>query len=373
MKQYMKTYPYNRTSTEGRKLFRLLDTQYNPGILEQETFGGTAVAQKQLEAHTKSAVMQCRANGVSLIFESNLSGLKRPQIHIDADVEMAWGDFSDDAKTLDFTHGEELPLTYVQPLEDDTIKALIDAGAYSDPRFEELLSKLITDEPFDVEGDMSFHYIDVGDAAVNQGETGRVPVVLAEPVNIVHEDEVKSQYTSVTNLVNRSAALVIELRKEGVKTDDLVSAQLPEQDREVYIDSDFTDVIAERETAQQAAASDDLSLVEPSELLDQEVDVTDKLAGSLSFEATDEDDIIRDLKERDRERGHTIDMSTYGEPEDDVQGIDPAPEALPTVFDFNVAEGNYTEPSETTLDADAFDGESLDDLDFEDDEDELER
>lgn len=379
----MKTYPYNRTSSEGRKLFRLLDNQYNPGVLETQVFGDKDNTEiKQFESYTKSAVMQCRANAVSLILSSNLSGVKRPQIHIDGEVEMAWGDFTNTAQTLDFTHGEELPITFVQPLEDETLKALVDAGLYSDPRFEELISKLITDEPFDVEGDMAFNYIDVGDAVVNQGKTGSIPVILVDPVNIVHEDKVESEYTTVSKLVNRSAALIIELRKEGVQTDELVTAQLPEQDQEVYISSDFTDVIAQREADlaenEVVIDSDNGQLATGSELLDVEVDVTDKLAGSISFSGISEDDIIRELKEKDRERAYSgvdsIDLSEV-DLDNDTISIDTEPERQSTVFDFNVEQGNISDqkPNEVSLDADAFDGQSLDDFDFEDDEDELER
>lgn len=379
----MKTYPYNRTSVEGRKLYRLLGNEYNPGVLETPDLNKAPTgdaSRRQFETFEKSVVMQCRANRVALIFESNLSGLKRPQIHINADVEMAWGEFADNVKTLDFTHGEELPITFVQPLEDDTIKALVDAGAYSDPRFEELISKLIEDEEFDVEGEMSFSYLDVGNAAVNQGEADSVPVIIVDPVNIVHDEEVKSQYTSVTTLVNRSAALVIELRKEDVKSEEIVELRTPEVDQEVYIDSDFTDVIAEREQALENAG-DSRSIAAESELLDVEVDVTDKLAGSLGFDATSEEDTIRDLKERGRERAYSgidIDYNIDEDASTSSVSIDDAPDEPSSVFDLNVAEGNIITQSEhdkgqREISADAFDGVSLDEFEFEDDEDELNR
>lgn len=285
----MKTYPYNRASTEGRRLFRLLDAQYNKGRLD------TTHQSNTFESYSVPTVTQCRVNKIGFLIPSNLSGVKRPQIRVESDVEMAWGDFAEGITSLDFTHdNQELPLSYVQPLEDDTLKMLIDAGLYRDDRFEELMNKLMADEVFDAEADMNLARLDL---STDQGVERSIPVLLVDPVTVVHEGHDPSEQTTIANLVKRSARLAVELQKEGVKTEELVHTS-PEQDREVFISDHFRDVVTERE--EENATAGDRSFSTSSALLDEEIDVTDKLKGSLTFDYTNEDDRIRTLKDRDR-------------------------------------------------------------------------
>ncbi|MGX1195850.1 hypothetical protein [Metabacillus sp. SLBN-84] len=287
----MKTYPYNRASTEGRRLFRLLDAQYSKGKLD------AATAPKTFESYDVPAVTQCRVNKIGFLFPSNLAGVKRPQIRIESDVELAWGDFAEGITSLDFAHdNQELPLSYVQPLEDDTLKMLIDAGLYREDRFEDLMNKLMADEVFDAEADMRVTHLDVSQEN-ESGDAKSIPILLVDPVSVVHEDRDPSEQTTIANLVKRSARLAIELQKEGLKTDQLVHKAEPEQDREIFLVEQFRDVVAEKEEETAKAA---VTFTASSELLDQEIDVTDKLKGSLSFDYTNEDDRIRDLKDRER-------------------------------------------------------------------------
>lgn len=285
----MKNYSYNRASREGRRLFKLLDVRFNKANLD-----GTVGASQTFDTTKVQAVTQGRANKMSFLIPSNLAGLQRPQVRVEADVELAWGDFGGGVTTLDFTHGEqELPLTYVQSLDDDTIKLLIDAGLYRDDRFEELMTKLSKDEVFDVELNMNVTHLDAG-ANPEQGES--VPVLLVDPVNEVHDEYNPSEHTTITSLVKRSATLAIELRKEGLETDDLIN-DTPTKDNEVYIDQSFQDVVSQKEEeAIMQDVADTFTTTSP--LLDQEIDVTEKLKGGLSFDNTTEDDRIRDLKDR---------------------------------------------------------------------------
>lgn len=339
----MKTYPYNRTSVEGRRLFKLLDFQFNKGSLTNKS------SEKTFETSDVPAVMQCRANKVGFIFPSNLSGLKRPQIRLESDVELAWGDFGNGVTTLDFTHdNQELPLTYVQPLEDDTIKMLIDAGLYRDDRFEELMSKLMTDEVFDAEADMKITHLDVGNNP-EQGES--LPVILVDPVNVVHDDHDPSEHTTIANLVKRSARLAIELRNEGVKTEDLVRGPEPDQDQEIFILDEFRDIVAQKDEENIEREVDE-SFSVPSELLDREIDVTDKLKDGFGFNHTSEDDRIRDIKDKER----------YVESE-------PAVTSKPKSEPVKQTESRTTE-ADDLLDPESF-GRGLDDYKFEDDGPEL--
>lgn len=285
----MKTYPYNRASAEGRRLFRLLDGRFNKASIDASN------QSKTFDSYEVPAVTQCRVNKVGFLFASNLAGIKRPQVRVEADVEVAWGEFAEGVTSLDFTHDkQELPLTYVQPLEDDTLISLIDAGLYRDENFEALMNKLMVDEVFDAEADMNMTYLDVS----SEDEKKSVPVLLVDPVSMVHETHDPSEQTTIANLVKRSARLAIELRKEGVRTEELVRSQEPDIDREVFIDNEFRDVVTERE--EESVATADQTFVASSALLDEEIDVTEKLKGSLSFDHTNEEDRIRDLKDRDR-------------------------------------------------------------------------
>lgn len=291
MKELMKTYPYNRASIEGRRLFKLLDVQFNKAVLDKENEG------KTFSTYDVPSVMQCRANKIGFLFPSNLTGLKRPQIRMEADVELAWGDYTDDVTTLDFTHDkQELPMTYVMPMDDEALKLLIDAGLYRDERFEDLMSKLMADEVFDAEADMTVMHLDAGGP-------DNVPVLLVEPVHVVHEERDPSEHTTISSLLKRSAQLAIELRKEGVRTDDLMRASESEKEDEVFLAGDFEDVVAKQEETELVESVDN-SFKTSSELLDKEIDVTEQLRGSLGFDYTNEDDRIRDLKARQHAPEH---------------------------------------------------------------------
>ncbi|MCC2248985.1 hypothetical protein JUJ52_03305 [Virgibacillus sp. AGTR] len=353
----MKTYPYNRTSTEGRRLFRLLDAQFNKGSINAVN------RSKTFESYGVPSVTQCRVNKISFLFSSNLSGVKRPQIRVDSDVEMAWGDFAEGITSLDFTHdNQELPLSYVQPLEDDALKMLIDAGFYREERFEALMNKLMADEEFDAEAEMRVTYLD----AVQEGSKESVPVLLVDPVTVVHENHDSSEQTTIANLVKRSARLAMELQKEGVKTEELVRTTDTDQDREVFLSDNFRDVVAQKEEEQTKVV--DESFTASSEFLDEEIDVTKELKGSLSFDHTSEDDRIRDLKERDRyESSHDSDPESEfeaelnGEPEIGEEYLHEQPGAEP-------APSSKTTEASKVLDSGIFD-KGLDDYKYETEDD----
>lgn len=286
----MEVFSYNRESIQGVRMRRLLDVQYNESQLDEN--GKT----KMFGMYQVSAVMHSRVNKVTFLFESNLSGFKRPLIHVEADVELAWGDFADHISALNFKHEkQELPLTYVQPLEDETLKVLIDAGLYRDDRFEQLMGKLMYGETFDAEGEMHLAYLDVAEAS---GLERTVPVVLVDPVNIVHDKHDPSERTNLAELVRLAAKNAIELQNEGVKTEDLVQSE-PVEAKQIIIETPIQDVVAASNEQRIIDEVDD-SFKTSSTLLDQEIDVTDQIKGTLGLGLITEDARIRDLKERDR-------------------------------------------------------------------------
>lgn len=310
----MKSYPYNREGAEGRRLFKLLDVQFNPGVLDSKQ------ASKAFETYNVFSVMQCRVNRATFLFPSNLAGIQRPQIRVESDVEMAWGEFTKDITAMDFTSGDEdLPLVYTQPIDDDTMKYLIDAGLYSDPKFERLISKLMTDELFDAEAEMQISYVEI------QHEDTPLQILMADPVDVMHIENDPSERTTLADLVKRSAALVIDLRKEGVNADQVMQIDEPSQDAEVFIPDTFEDVVQKQEEAEVemlgAADADEFST--SSDLLDAEIDVTEKLKGTFGIDTLTEDDRIRKLKDRetaafDNESNDDFDLTLDNFDEHDV-------------------------------------------------------
>lgn len=298
----MKSYPYNRQDAEGRRLYRLLDATSNAGRV-------TARGEEpQFETNAVRAVIQCKLERLSLVVPGNSSGIKRPTVKVDGVAEHAWGDFSDDVTELDFTHGKGrgLPVSYSYPVGDDTMKHLIDAGFYFDPQFEGLMNKLMKEDSFDIEADVQMTRLDLNDAAL-----GRVPVVLVDPVDVVHTDADPSENATLDNLVRRSSRLAMELRAEGVQTSALVDTPVREQDRdeEIFFGSAFREEgalsaadILRKTTASQEQADENISAT--SDLLDTDIDVTELVRGSFTVGVTDEEMRIARLKERDAAREH---------------------------------------------------------------------
>lgn len=278
---------YGRHHTETERMRRLIQSKYNLGSLDDNN-------KRSFDKQTESAVLQCRTDGIQFLFPSSFSGIERPQIEVLGTADLAWGEFAYD-DTYSFKEGHELPIRYIHPLEDETLKYLIDAGLYSDNRFEELMGKLMKDEAFDIESELTYQHINIGSDAEPR------PVVMVDPVHTVDLDNTKEQVT-INELVKHSARLVIELRKEGVSTEDVVSVA-PTVEEEHYIEDEFEDVISTEKEELEHDASDNISTT--SELLDAEIDVTEKLQGGMTFDETSEDDLIRDLKTRDKDSFET--------------------------------------------------------------------
>lgn len=301
----MKNYPYNRSSAEGHRVFHLLKNQYNEASFEEGKSG------KIFQTDEVPVIMQCQTNKVRLLFAGNHSGMRRPLIQVEADVMKAWGKFAHGVDVLEFVDpNEEPPLTYIQPLEDETIKKFIDAGLYRDEEFEAVLSSLMRDEIFEADATMMVTHLNLGD------DHAPVPVMLIDPLRVVHEKYDPSENTNIQSMARRSAQVAIELKKEGVKTEDLVQKDIPEDDKEIYLTDLFEDVTSHVEPE---PARDLDGFVAKSEYLDAEIDVTDKLKGSLVADLDmelSEEERIRELK--DQVRAESFDVTTKA-PEEEVR------------------------------------------------------
>lgn len=281
----MKNFSYNKASIEGLRMFRLIDAQYNAGTI------GVAHAGRAFNQKKTTAVMRCRVNKVEFLMQSNTTGIRRPEIKLIGDVEVAWGMFSDDVGTLDFMHSDqELPINYREELNDDSCLALVEAGLFSDSRFEDLFTNVITDEVFDVEGE-----IETSNINISLDRDKPVSVIIAEPVSTEYDKENPSEMASVQDLIQRSANLVIAF-KEREKEMGIEPEMF---DNEVYIEDEFIDVFVEEEKEvkqkQEEKDAED-GYTAHAALLDDEIDVTLELQGISGFDATSDIDIIHELK-----------------------------------------------------------------------------
>ena len=275
---------YGKHHTESERVRRLVQARYNKHALSDEN-------RRQFEKKTEPAVLQCKTDDIQFLFPSSFSGIERPQIEVLGSAVFAWGSFDYD-NTYSFKDGHELPIRYIHPLEDESLKYLIDAGLYSDNRFEELMGKLMCDETFDIETELTYQHVNIGT------DVEPLPIVIVDPVHTVDMDNSK-EHVTINDLVQRSARLVIELRKEGVSTEDVVAVD-HEQESQVIIEDEFKDIIEQEREKQEDIQKEQESenIATKSELLDKEIDITDELQGGLTFNETSEDDLIRDLKTR---------------------------------------------------------------------------
>ena len=328
----MKSYSYNKESVVGRRMFQLLDSRYNNSRVDAN------YRAKAFNTEIVSSAVECRVNKIKFIIPGNVSGIKRPQIHVDGDIEKARGPFTDSVTLIDFTHDhQELPLSYVQSIDDDTMSVLIDAGFYSDPRFEDLLSKLMSGEVFSADGDLVTNIMDLGDS----GE--ELPVLLVEPLNEVHINDGLTHASTLQTLIKHSAKLAIRLKREGVNIDELIYSDKDFIDREIFIDDDFEDVVEKRHV-ERTLESDKIAIT--SELLDEEIDVTDMLKGSLSFDYDNIDDRIREIKEVQNDDSYDGSLSAVASVDQTVD-----------VFDYDIpgaVENSYESEFDDFREVDAF-------------------
>lgn len=279
-----KVYAYNSASLYGRRLRRALDTEFSRAKID---------TYKELQSRTITAVAQCRTNKVRFIVPSNNAGIRRPFVYIEADIEEVIGDFGDGITSLNFIHekGQEVPLVYAEPISDETLKMLIDAGLYRDRQFEQLFSRIADGEMFDAVVPLDLQLLHV------ESESGKlVPIVLANPVQSVHEVTPDSDYTSVQMLLQTTAMLAIELEKEGVQTSELVK-DVPQFDDEISYDKieDILDIAEEQTDMFSFEQDEETEIRATSNPFNEEIDVTNVLDG-LFINQSEEDEKIQLFK-----------------------------------------------------------------------------
>ena len=105
-----------------------------------------------------------------------------------------------------------------------------------------------------------------------------------------------------------------------------------EVDAERYF-SDFEDSLSK--------ATDTIVDVTPEATVDEELDITDKMADAITFDGVSEDDIIRDLKER--ERSESLDAVKTDQ---EYDRIDLSGSNAGSLFDLNTELGDTVESSD---------------------------
>lgn len=278
----MKTYPFNKESAEGRRVYKLLDVGFNEASFD-------APKDSRFDRYEVPVVTQCEATGVQILMPSGLTGIKRPHIRVEGFVQESWGDFADNVSSIKFDEDERLPIVYAHPIEDETMKMMIDAGFYSDPNFEPLLGKLVAGEMFDADCDMIVSHINVKDKEIDE-----VPVVFIEPVTVFHEGVDVSENTTIQSMLRRASMVAIELRAEGVQTNDLLTPVASEE--EVFAPVEFEDGLAKREQERLEREANERAFVVNSPLLGQDIDVSSEITGVYGLHRTAEDVRIEELK-----------------------------------------------------------------------------
>lgn len=279
----MKNYAYNKDDSMGKRMFQLLNAKYNQSVFN---FNSTM---EIFKLETVMADIECRVEHVHFIAPNDFIGIQRPQIFVNGYIEKAKGAFADSITVLDFKQDhQELPLTYVQTIDDQTMISLIEAGFYSDPNFEILLSKLMVGEMFSADSNLNLSILRTS------SDEKILPTIFVEPVHAVHINDGVTHASTLQALIKHSAGLIMTLKQNGTNVDDIVYSGEDFIDREVFIDEKFDDVVEKSQDG--LLESDDSRISVVSEISGEEIDVTDMLSDQLSFDYSGVDDQIRELK-----------------------------------------------------------------------------
>lgn len=300
----------NSKTPQGVEMLRLLEGRYNKGKEQDPS--------RQLVNDKNDAVFSCRVRSGRVLMSDTYNGkIERPKLKVKAEIENIFMSLGD-VDSIRFLEDQRPELTYSYELKDEEIKGFIDAGLYTNPRFEEVLSKLLKDEVFEAEGQISLHHMEL------PTENGIVPFILADTLDGLHYDqptqdsqldyEVFETFHEVVENVTRYAR---DLNEKG-----LVSQVVPEAAVDESVDLSAllgaSDVYQpDVEPVVQSAPVSEPGQPTPTHegtLDHDDMYVANQLAQSDSviYGETDEDDEIRRLKEQEREREQLGQMFNYG-------------------------------------------------------------
>lgn len=286
----MINYGYNRLSAKGMSYRRLLRARYN-----EASKGLDPNEPSAMEQRVTPATLMCRVDGGHFIIPDNTSSIQRPMFRVQGFLERAWGAFHgyEDGRVIDqvvLAHdNQEVMVCYTHPISDDTLKICIDAGMYRDERFEEVMNRLLLEENFDIQHDVTYEFMEAPFEV--DGVTDLQPVILLDAHDIHATEAELYDKSSVDDMLKRAALIAIDLAQQGVKSETLADYKKVEQ--EPVIAGSFSDVVKTTETMQQ---SEEQSYIEQSSVLPEPVDLTDQLRDVVQFNASSEDERLLRIK-----------------------------------------------------------------------------
>lgn len=303
----------NTQTQKGTKILRLVQSRFNSGKGKDSG--------NEMMTSNPTTVASCRINsGRILMADSYVGKIQRPKLKIKANVTSVKGEISEDVDVLGFLPDEQPEVDYVYELNDEQVKSFVDAGLFSDPRFDKVMSRILRDELFDMDLDMQFHQVLLNDEDQNK----KVPIVLADFVHsVVHnvpiteDDKENEPFTTFSGVITNVVAMAIELKRQGFDSTELVGSENEREDEIVDLSSEFeneTDILPdhiEDETHNDELDKEDY---EKSEINASELKGPDN---ELFGETSQESQIDR-LKEANRRRWENIKFQEKTVKKDDL-------------------------------------------------------
>ena len=280
----------NTETPTGSALLHLTEHKFNPGATKETEAG--------LKKSKSTSIITSRINsGRMLLSDSYVGQISRPRIKVNASIVQMTGEIADNIDTVRFMTGDEPTFDYIYEMNDTEIKQFIDAGLYSNPRFDTVLSKFLQDEQFEMETETAIQHVGLAKddghivplvfVGAIQSKTHRVPVTETEIEN--------SPYTSFSKIITTVAAIADEYARQGLSTSSIVS-ELENQDEVVDLTGDLdNETIFEAPTG-DIAQDDDLNIDTEDAVVD--VKLEDDDFNSRMFGESSEDIAIRELKEQ---------------------------------------------------------------------------
>lgn len=296
----MHIYGVGSNGNVGSRVGLLMNKKYNEGRKKMSGQG--------FEKETIPATINAGVTGAKITLDSNrASEIKRPFITVNSEVRDIWGDIDEELDHVSFLPENRPSLTYIYPLSDDEIKHLVDAGLYSNPRFEYLMDNLLSTEQYEITKDVS-----VSSLELYSEDEERTPIILVDNLGRVEqafESDEDSDYTSFGYAVQHAADMAIQLEAEGISATQLSGADEASIDDEV--DLEIEDVFeVEKDTSSYAEIEE--RIIEELEAVDEEIDVSDVIDVGQVFGQSSEKQRIEQLR----------DASSRGVDWDDVEQDD---------------------------------------------------
>lgn len=298
-------------SHEGRSILALARNRFNENRARMNN-------EEELLSKQAHALIAGEIESSRLLFDDSYVGrMGRPKVLNKVKINEIMGDDLTNhpgVASLGFISGTEPVMDYIYELNDEEIKGLIDAGLYSNPRFEPVFNKLMKEQTINYEATLTFNSV----SAIDDDDKV-LPLVVVDANNIVmdlvKDDHLSSDFGQALAV---ATDIAIELHRDNVHVDLVVEDEY-HNEREIYAGEDFLD-----ENLLMDEPSYGLSLDDEDEVVDEELDetiaadYTERVGTEKSvigegrrFGETPEDQRIRELKEKARQMSSNSRQSAY--------------------------------------------------------------